>query len=84
MAKQEGIENDPTLIGNSRPRSDESRDREHDRVRSSNDRDQQMEREGVKSDHNRGYDETVRGGRQRDVDPDSPDAQIDRDDLDNG
>jgi hypothetical protein len=34
---------------------------EHDRVRSSNDRDQELEREGKLSRHNRGYDEAAKG-----------------------
>ena len=34
---------------------------EHDRVRHSNDRDQQLEREGKPSRHNRGYDEAADG-----------------------
>jgi hypothetical protein len=34
---------------------------EHDRVRKSNDRDQEMEREGKVSRHNRGYDEAADG-----------------------
>jgi hypothetical protein len=34
---------------------------EHDRIRSSNDRDQQLEREGKVSRHNRGYDEAAKG-----------------------
>jgi hypothetical protein len=34
---------------------------EHDRIRSSNDRDQELEREGKQSRHNRGYDEAVKG-----------------------
>jgi len=34
---------------------------EHDRVRASNDRDQQREREGKPSRHNRGYDEAADG-----------------------
>jgi hypothetical protein len=34
---------------------------EHDRIRSSNDRDQQLEREGKPSRHNRGYDEAADG-----------------------
>jgi hypothetical protein len=33
---------------------------EHDRIRRSNDLDQQLEREGLVSKHNRGYDEAVR------------------------
>ncbi len=35
---------------------------EHDRIRSSNDRDQALEREGKVSKHNRGYDEAANGG----------------------
>jgi len=83
MAEQNRNENDPTLIGNSRPRQNETSDSEHDRVRSSNDLDQRMEREGVESTRNRGYDEAVntpRGG-SRDVDPDRADADVDRDDI---
>ena len=34
---------------------------EHNRVRSSNDRDQKLEQEGKVGPHNRGYDEAVRG-----------------------
>ena len=34
---------------------------EHQRIRSSNDRDQQLEREGKPSRHNQGYDETADG-----------------------
>jgi hypothetical protein len=34
---------------------------EHDRIRQSNDRDQQLEREGKVSRHNQGYDEAADG-----------------------
>jgi hypothetical protein len=34
---------------------------EHDRIRQSNDRDQELEREGKPSRHNRGYDEAADG-----------------------
>ncbi len=34
---------------------------EHDRIRKSNDRDQQLEREGKQSRHNLGYDEAADG-----------------------
>ena len=34
---------------------------EHDRIRQSNDRDQELEREGRKSRHNRGYDDAADG-----------------------
>jgi hypothetical protein len=37
---------------------------EHKRVRDSNDRDQQAEREGKPSRHNRGYDEAADGPQQ--------------------
>ena len=36
---------------------------EHKRIRSSNDRDQELEREGVVAPHNRGYDEAADGPR---------------------
>lgn len=36
-------------------------DAEHARIRSSNDRDQALERKGKISRHNRGYDEAVKG-----------------------
>jgi hypothetical protein len=45
---------------------------EHDRVRSSNDRDQELEREGELSEHNRGYDEAADGAvRPAPIDNDS-------------
>jgi hypothetical protein len=82
MTEQRRIENDPTLVGNSRPRQSETSDDEHDRVRSSNDLDQQSARDGAQPKHNRGYDEAVNApGGSRDVDPDSPDADVDRDDI---
>jgi len=71
---------DAELIDN--PQSDETRDTEHERVRSSNDRDQAMERAGQVSRHNRGYDDAVRGAvveRDEDVDPDSAESDVDRD-----
>jgi hypothetical protein len=63
-----------------RPARGENRDMEHDRVRSSNDRDQQLEREGVETEHNRGYDDATKGMGD-DVDPDSAEAENDRDDM---
>ena len=36
-------------------------DTEHNRIRSSNDRDQELEREGKVAPHNRGYDEAADG-----------------------
>ena len=42
---------------------------EHDRVRDSNDRDQQLERDGGTSRHNEGYDEAA-DGRERPLDID--------------
>ena len=40
---------------------------EHDRIRHSNDRDQQLEREGKPSRHNRGYDEAADGPPQLEI-----------------
>ena len=68
--------------GGMRTMADEMNDREQERdtIRNSNDRDQQLEREGVETEHNRGYDEAVRG-QDRDVDPDSAESDVDRDDT---
>lgn len=69
----------------SAPRAGDTSDIEHDRVRSSNDRDQQAEREGIENAHNRGYDDAVRGTSDEeplgDVDPDSAQSGVDRDDM---
>jgi hypothetical protein len=40
---------------------------EHERIRSSNDRDQRLEREGKISPHNRGYDEAAKGRRTPEI-----------------
>ena len=40
---------------------------EHDRIRSSNDRDQELEREGKVAPHNKGYDEAADGVRTPDI-----------------
>lgn len=62
-------------------------DTKRESIRSSNDRDQEMEREGIESDRNRGYDEAVTGQSEtgdeesEDVDPDSAEANVDRDDT---
>ena len=63
------------------PPSDETRETEHERVRSSNEHDQAMERAGESAAHNRGYDNAVRGNKAEDVDPDSAESDIDRDDT---
>lgn len=60
------------------PEPDETSDVERERVRSSNDREQQLERERAGSERNRGYDEAAPGPTS---DPDSAEADIDRDDL---
>ncbi len=70
----------------SQPGTGETRAIEHDRVRSSNDFDQEAEREGIETEHNRGYDEAVRGNSSdesvsEDVDPDSASSDVDRDDT---
>jgi hypothetical protein len=41
---------------------------EHQRIRSSNERDQRLEREGKTAPHNQGYDETADGGAAPTVD----------------
>jgi hypothetical protein len=68
------------------PRRNETSDTERDRVRSSNDRDQAGEREGIETEHNRGYDDTTRARESsdeefEDIDPDSAESDIDRDDT---
>ena len=58
------------------------RDQERDEIRSSNDRDQNLERKGKTSRHNRGYDDAARGVESSEpTDPDSAEAQNDRDDT---
>jgi ATP-dependent Lhr-like helicase len=60
---------------------------ERDAIRSSNDRDQAAERDGFASEHNRGYDEAVRGRTEvehedlGDIDPDSAESEVNRDDT---
>ena len=69
------------------PRSSETSDTERDPARSSNDRDQAAERDGIGSEHNRGYDETTRARESsndeefEDIDPDSAESDVDRDDT---
>jgi hypothetical protein len=41
---------------------------EHDRIRKSNDRDQELERDGKPSRHNRGYDEAADGPKTPEID----------------
>jgi ATP-dependent Lhr-like helicase len=71
--------------GPNQPRRSESSETGHDRVRSSNDRDE-LEREGMESGRNRGDDEAVQGSRSEeeefeDIDPDSAQSDVDRDDT---
>jgi ATP-dependent Lhr-like helicase len=67
------------------PLPNETRDIEHDRIRTSNDRDQEAERDGEVAPHNQGYDDAVRGIRtdedSEDVDPDSAESDVDREDT---
>lgn len=58
-------------------------DVEREQVRSSNTREQQLEREGVESQHNRGYDSAAhgQGGQRGPTDPDSAKSDVDRDDT---
>ena len=85
MAEQRGSSFNDTLE-NTRPRANEDSESEHDRVRSSNDGDQAMEREGVESTRNSGYDNAVHGEDlgdvdERDLDPDSASSDVDREDT---
>jgi hypothetical protein len=65
-------------VENTQPRTNEDSETERERVRSSNDQDQQLEADGIKSRHDRGYDAAVRGEDMGDVDPDSPTSKDDR------
>ena len=80
MAEPRHNKSEETLE-NTRPRTNEDSEIEHDRVRSTNDQDQEMEREGVETKHNRGYDAAVRGEDLGDLDPDSAESDVDRDDT---
>ena len=60
------------------PPSDETSETEQDRGRSSNEHDQAMERAGESAPHNRGHDS---GANVEDVDPDSANSDVDRDDT---
>ncbi len=70
-----------------RPERDAALDDERDAIRRSNDRDQAADREGIETEHNRGYDEAVRGHTSDeqedlgDVDPDSAQSDNERDDT---
>jgi hypothetical protein len=79
MAEPRHNKSEETLE-NTRPRTNEDSEIEHDRVRSTNDQDQEMEREGVETKRNRGYDAAVRGEDLGDLDPDSAESEVDRDD----
>ena len=80
MAEPRHNKSEETLE-NTRPRTNEDSESEHDRVRSTNDQDQEMEREGVETKRNRGYDAAVRGEDLGDLDPDSAESEVDRDDT---
>ena len=60
------------------PPQGEDREEEHERVRASNDHDQELERRGERSPHNRGYDEAV-SGRTSDSDSVAGIAHVDTD-----
>src|SRR5215510_11394119 len=53
--------NSSETLENIRPRPHEDSETEHDRIRSTNDQDQAMERKGLKSRRNSGYDEAAHG-----------------------
>ena len=72
---------------NSPERAGTSQETERETIRSSNDHDQAAERDGMQTEHNRGYDDAVRGNTSvehedlGDVDPDSAESDVDRDDA---
>src|SRR5258705_8536659 len=80
MAEPRDNKSEETLE-NTRPRINEDSESEHGRIRSTNDQDQEMEREGVETKRNRGYDAAVRGEDLGDLDPDSAESEVDRDDT---
>ncbi len=53
--------NSSDTLENTRPRPNEDSETEHDRIRSTNDQDQEIERQGLESRRNRGYDDAVNG-----------------------
>jgi hypothetical protein len=53
--------NSSDTLENTRPRPHEDSETEHDRIRSTNDQDQAMERQGLNSRRNSGYDDAVQG-----------------------
>jgi hypothetical protein len=55
--REDDREDDLTVV----PLPSGETEEEHERVRKSNDRDQELEREGVESRHNRGYDQAADG-----------------------
>ena len=54
-------------------------DLERERIDASQDRGQRTERNSIEQEHSRGYDEGK--GPGNDVDPDSADAEVSRDDM---
>lgn len=67
-------------LSSDRPTSTDS-ETERERIRSSNDRDQALDREGITPRQNRGYDEAARGQQSGPTDPDSAESDVDRDDT---
>jgi hypothetical protein len=69
------------------PRSNETRETERERVRGSHDSDQAAEREGLETERHRGDDEATRAREGsndeefEDIDPDSAESDVDRDDT---
>jgi ATP-dependent helicase Lhr and Lhr-like helicase len=75
-------DNENPVAGSSRPQQTDSRDTQEGRVQS-NDRDHTLQREGAPSRHDAADDAEVDGRPEpgaEDVDPDSPEADVNRDD----
>ena len=85
QARVAGIRVAAGARGGLKPMADEnvdiqSSEDEREVIRNQNDLDQDLEREGIESERNRGYDQAVRG-RSEEVDPDSAESDVDRDDT---
>jgi ATP-dependent Lhr-like helicase len=81
MAQQLRRDEASTVDDLTMPANGETRETEQERIRSSNDWDQAMEHAGRQSRHNRGYDEAVHGAGTENIDPDSAESDIERDDT---
>jgi hypothetical protein len=64
-----------------RTADNETKEDDRERMPSANEPERQLDRERTTSQHDRGADPASRGRQSQDTDPDSPDADINRDDM---